>query len=188
VGIGFGLQNIVSNFVSGLILLFERPIEVGDILNIEGQWGTVEKMGLRSTIIRSVTKAEIIIPNSDFVTRKVENLTFSDPDHRFSVKVSTEYGSDAARVLELLVAIAEAHADVSKETTPEAYFMEFGESALQFELFAWTKNLDGRRRIMSDLLTEIDRRFRAEGINIPFPQRDLHLRSIDGRVLAADGK
>lgn len=185
VGIGFGLQNIVSNFVSGLILLFERPIEIGDILNIEGQWGTVEKMGLRSTVIRSVTKAEIIIPNSDFVTRKVENLTFSDPDHRLSVKVGAAYGSDAAKVGELLVAIAGAHPDVSKEPKPEAYFMEFGESALQFELFAWTQNLDGRRKIMSDLLTEIERRFRAEGIEIPFPQRDLHLRSVEPGIFAA---
>jgi small-conductance mechanosensitive channel len=185
VGIGFGLQNIVSNFVSGLILLFERPIKIGDVLNVEGQWGTVEKMGLRSTVIRSGTKAEIIIPNSDFVTRKVENLTFSDLDHRLSVKVGVAYGSDTERVAAILIEIASTHPSVVKEPKPEAYFMEFGDNALQFELFAWTQELDFRRKIISDLLFEIERRFRAEGIEIPFPRRDLHLRSVDRDVLAA---
>jgi len=185
IGIGFGLQNIVNNFVSGLILLFERPIKVGDVLDIEGQWGTVEKMGLRSTVIRSASKTEIIIPNSDFVTRKVENLTFSDPDYRVSVKVSVAYGSDTTKVRDLLIAIAKAHPEVISDPIPEAYFMEFGADALLFEVFAWTHDVMARRKVMSDLLCEIDRRFREEGIEIPFPQRNLHLQSIAPEVALA---
>lgn len=177
VGIGFGLQNIVNNFVSGLILLFERPIKVGDILDIDGQWGTVEKMGLRSTIIRSVTKTQIIIPNSDFVTKKVENLTFSDPDYRLSLKVGVGYGSDTARVREILVDIATSNPKIVSEPKPEAYFIEFGESALIFEMWAWTDDVAAKRQIQNDILLEIDKRFRAEGIEIPFPQRVVHLRN-----------
>lgn len=185
VGIGFGLQNIVNNFVSGLILLFERPIKVGDILNIDGQWGTVAKMGLRSTVIRSVAKTELIIPNSDFVTHRVENLTFSDPDYRINVKISVAYGSDTAKVRDLLIEIAAAHADVLDDPMPEAFFIDFGENGLQFELFAWTRDVTLRARVHSDLLFAIDKKFREESIEIPFPRRDVNLRFVAPELMAA---
>lgn len=177
VGIGFGLQNIVNNFVSGLILLFERPIKVGDILDIDGQWGTVEKMGLRSTIIRSATKTQIIIPNSDFVTKKVENLTFSDQDYRLSIKVGVGYNSDTERVRDILVDIAVSHPKIVTEPKPEAYFIEFGEYALYFEMWAWTDDVVAKRQIQNDILLAIDKRFREESIEIPFPQRVVHIRN-----------
>lgn len=177
VGIGFGLQNIVNNFVSGLILLFERPIKVGDILDIDGQWGTVEKMGLRSTIIRSATKTQIIIPNSDFITKKVENLTFSDQDYRLSIKVGVGYESDTERVRDVLVDIATSHPKIVSEPKPEAYFIEFGEYALHFEMWAWTDDVVAKRQIQNDILLAIDKRFREEGIEIPFPQRVVHVKT-----------
>jgi small-conductance mechanosensitive channel len=167
----------VNNFVSGLILLFERPIKVGDILDIDGQWGTVEKMGLRSTIIRSATKTQIIIPNSDFITKKVENLTFSDQDYRLSIKVGVGYESDTERVRDVLVDIATSHPKIVSEPKPEAYFIEFGEYALHFEMWAWTDDVVAKRQIQNDILLAIDKRFREEGIEIPFPQRVVHVKT-----------
>ena len=167
VGIGFGLQNLVNNFVSGLILLFERPIKVGDILDIDGQWGTVEKVGLRSTIIRSGSKTQIIIPNSDFITKKVENLTFSDPEYRVTIKVAVAYGSDLKMVKQLLIEIAESNPHTDHAKKPQVNLIELGGYALMFELWVWTDDVSHKREIVSEILCEIEPRFRAAGIEIP---------------------
>ncbi|MBF0104937.1 MAG: mechanosensitive ion channel [Deltaproteobacteria bacterium] len=185
VGIGFGLQNIVNNFISGLILLFERPIKVGDLLDIDGGWGVVEKVGLRSTIISTFARTHVIIPNSEFVTQKVTNLTLSDTDYRVKFSVGVAYGSDTALVKETLLGVVKKHPMVEAEPEPLVFLTAFGESSLDFEILTWTKDVLNKQTIMSDLLLEIDREFRQKNIEVPFPQRDLHVRSVDASVVAS---
>ena len=182
IGIGFGLQNIVNNFVSGLILLFERPISVGDIIVFQGEWGTVNRIGLRSTVVETYDRSEIIVPNSQLVSEAVVNWTLSTSTSRIIVSVGVAYGTDIEKVLQILEGVAQNHSDVLKEPAPWAMFSGFGESSLDFELRAWVGSIDSRYKVKSDLGKAIDRRFKEEGIEIPFPQRDLHLRSVDEKV------
>ncbi|MCB1214664.1 MAG: mechanosensitive ion channel, partial [Deltaproteobacteria bacterium] len=179
VGIGFGLQNIVNNFVSGIILLFERPVKVGDLLEIQNEWGEVEKVGLRSTIIRTHSKTQLIIPNSDFITQKVTNLTFSDKDYRVEVPVGITYGSNVELAKNIMEEIASKHPLVSPKRKPKVIFQAFGNSSLDFEIFVWVSDAAQKRFIISDILFEVEKQFRQNNIEIPFPQRDLHVRSID---------
>ncbi|AMV70812.1 hypothetical protein JCM30471_26200 [Desulfuromonas carbonis] len=183
IGIGFGLQNIVNNFVSGIILLFERPIKVGDMVVIENEWGTVRKIGLRSTIVETIDQSEIIVPNSDLVSQKVTNWTLSTKMARVVLPVGVAYGSDLAKVLGLLLAAAEGHEAVVKEPAPSAIFTAFGNSSIDFELRVWIADISRRQVVRSELGQEVDRLFREEGVEIPFPQRDLHLRSLDNSLL-----
>ncbi|MBA3968479.1 MAG: mechanosensitive ion channel [Gemmatimonadetes bacterium] len=185
VGIGFGLQNVVNNFVSGLILLFERPVRVGDIVVVGGEWGTIKKIGLRSTIVVTFDQSEMIVPNGDLVSEKVTNWTLSNPITRVVLPVGVAYGSDVQRVLQILREAAAAHPGVLAEPAPQALFVAFGDSALDFELRVWVKELLLRPEVKSTVLAEVDHRFRAAGIEIPFPQRDLHLRSVDSGVVEA---
>jgi small-conductance mechanosensitive channel len=179
IGIGFGLQNIVNNFVSGLILLFERPITVGDVIVIGGEWGTVSRIGLRSTVVVTYDRSEIILPNSRLVSEAVTNWTLSSPVARIRLPVGVAYGTDIGKVLEILEEVVNGHREVLAEPKPWARFSGFGESSLDFEVRAHVPDVDHRLRVTSDLGKEIDRRFKEEGIEIPFPQRDLHLRSVD---------
>jgi potassium-dependent mechanosensitive channel len=185
VGIGFGLQNIVNNFVSGLILLFERPVRVGDTIVIASELGTIQKIGLRSTTVVTFDKAEVIVPNGDLVSEKVTNWTLTDPVARLILPVGVAYGTNVSRVLEILSEVAASHPDVLDEPAPQALFMSFGDSALDFELRVWVQDLRLRLLVRSSILAEIDRLFRESGIEIPFPQRDLHLRSIDAAIFDA---
>ncbi len=188
IGIGFGLQTIVNNFVSGLILLFERPLKVGDLVQLGDQWGTVRKLGLRATVVQTVDQSEIIVPNSDLVAQPVTNWTLSDRHARLTITVGVAYGSDVPRTMELLAEVARAHPLVLQEPAPQVFFMAFGASSLDFELRTWLADIDKRFPVRSDLHREIDRRFREAGIEIAFPQRDLHLRTVDDgarRALAA---
>lgn len=184
VGIGFGLQNVVNNFVSGLILLFERPVRVGDTVEIGGEWGTIKKIGLRSTVIVTVQRSEMIVPNGDLVSEKVTNWTLTDPTTRVTIPVGVAYGSDVQAVLQILLETARAHPAIVAEPRPVAIFSGFGESSLDFELRIWINDVDQRLVAKSAVLAEIDRRFREARIEIPFPQRDLHLRSVDAGVAA----
>jgi small-conductance mechanosensitive channel len=179
IGIGFGLQHIVNNFVSGLLLLFERPVKVGDMIMIESEWCTVRKIGLRATTVETFDQSEIIVPNSDLISQKVTNLTLSSEQSRVVVQVGAAYGSNVQKVLELLTACAAEHPRVLKDPPPSPLFVAFGESSLNFELRAWVAKTDYRFQVKSDLLSSIDNKFREAGIEIPFPQRDLHLRSLD---------
>jgi small-conductance mechanosensitive channel len=183
IGIGFGLQNIVNNFVSGLILLFERPIKIGDMVVLDGEWGTVRKIGLRSTTVETFDQSEVIVPNSLLVSEKVTNWTLSNEQCRIVVPVGVAYGSDVEKVLHILYASAQTHPNVLDNPPPSAIFTAFGASSLDFELRVWAKSVAERLIIKNDLLLYIDRRFREEDIEIPFPQRDLHLRSVDASVL-----
>ena len=179
VGIGFGLQNIVNNFVSGLILLFERPVKVGDTINIDDQWGTITRIGMRSTVFETLDRSEIIVPNSDLISQKVTNWTFTTNISRIVLTVGVAYGSPLDKVLEILMRVAQEHPEILKDPESSAIFTGFGESSIDFELRVWISDINKRLKIKSELGQAVDRYFREEGITIPFPQRDLHLRSIE---------
>lgn len=183
VGIGFGLQDIVNNFLSGLILLFERPIRVGDGVLIDGEYGTVERIGMRSTVVRNLNEAELIVPNSNMISQKVTNLTHSNRQIRIVVTVGVAYGSDLEKVLRILSEAAQQHQDVLVNPKPMPLFIGFGASSLDFELRVWIGNIDNRPRVSNELLLFMDKRFREEAIEIPFPQRDLHIRSLPDGML-----
>ncbi len=183
IGIGFGLQNIVNNFVSGLILLFERPIKLGDMIMVDNEWAYVRNIGLRSTTIETFDLSEIIVPNSDLISQKVTNWTLSSEQSRVTLPIGVAYGSDIQLVLKILKNCAERHPKVLKSPEPSVLFTEFGESSLDFQLRTWIANANGRLEVKSDLLQAIDDQFRLSGVEIPFPQRDLHLRSIDEALL-----
>ncbi|MFZ5569074.1 MAG: mechanosensitive ion channel domain-containing protein [Thermodesulfobacteriota bacterium] len=184
IGIGFGLQAIVNNFVSGLILLFERPIKVGDMIQIDDQAARIKKVGLRATIVETYDRAEIVVPNSDLISNKVTNWTLADRTRRISISIGVAYGSDVPRVMEILHTCAAENADVLKEPETQVLFMAFGESSLDFQLRIWIDDVDKGPKVISALNLDIERRFREAGIEIPFPQRDLHLRSIDAKALS----
>lgn len=179
VGIGFGLQNIVDNFVSGLILLTERPVQVGDTIETEGLLGEVQRIGIRSSTVRTRTGAELIVPNAQLVSSQVTNWTLSDALRRIEVTVGVAYGTDVSRVLDLLQQVAVENPDVLADPAPQALFRGFGDSSLDFELRAWTGVFDQFVRVQSDLNVAIDSALAAADIEIPFPQRDLNLRTVD---------
>jgi small-conductance mechanosensitive channel len=182
VGIGFGLQTIVNNFVCGLILLFERPIKVGDIIQLGEQWATIRRIGLRATVIQTFDQADIVVPNSDLVTNQVTNWTLTDRNMRIILTVGVAYGSDIPLVLQTLQESTGEHPRVLKKPAPLIYFMGFGDSSLDFQLRVWIDDIDYMNNVRSELNQAIDRKFRERGIEIPFPQRDLHLRSVEPPV------
>ncbi len=179
VGIGFGLQTIVNNFASGLILLFERPIKVGDTIELGTEFGVVKHLGLRSTIIKTFDNAEIVVPNSDLVSAQVTNWTLAERKARVKLPIGVAYGSDIAQVLHILITVAGDHPMTLTTPPPKALFLEFGASSLDFELRVWVSDFNDRRQVQSELNQEINDEFADAGIEIPFPQTDLHLRSID---------
>ncbi len=178
VGIGFGLQNIVNNFLSGLILLFEQPVKVGDMISLDDQTGTVSRIGLRSTVVETFDRSEIIVPNSELISQRVVNWTLTSHEVRVVLPVGVAYGTPLAEVLEVLTQTARENGDVLDTPAPSAIFTGFGDSSINFELRAWIASVDDRLRIRSELGLAIDRHFRAAGIVIPFPQRDLHLHNV----------
>ncbi len=175
VGIGFGLQSIVSNFVSGLILLAERPIRVGDFIVVKGEEGQVRKISVRATEIETDDRASVIIPNSELITGMVKNWTHADTLRRVRIKVGVAYDSDPAEVRDILLACATGHQLVRQTPPPAAVLAEFGADALQFELYCVVGNLANAGTVKSDLHFEILKRFRAAGIVIPVPQREVRL-------------
>lgn len=177
-GVGFGLQNTVNNFVSGLMLLFERPIRVGDTIDVAGISGTVKRIGVRSCTIQTGQEAEVIVPNSNLISNQVTNWTLSSYRRRAEIPVGVTYGTDPEVVLRLLVAVARSYNGVLTSPGPEAFFLGFGESALNFELRFWASH-DRCFQLKSDVAVGICRALREARIEIALPQRDLHLRSID---------
>ncbi len=181
VGIGFGLQNIVNNFVSGLILLFERPIRKGDWIEVGGTEGYVKDIHIRSTIIQTFDRSDVIVPNSELISNQVTNWVLSSKSGRAIVPVGVAYGTDTEKVRDILLAIAEENENVSKSPLmpkPVVLFREFGDSSLNFELRVFLHSVDSRLSVISELNFAIDKAFRKEGIEIPFPQRDLHVKSM----------
>lgn len=179
VGIGFGLQAIVNNFASGIILLFERPIKVGDTIQIGTEYGEVKQLGLRATIIQTFDNAEIVVPNSDLVTGQVTNWTLGDRRVRVKVPVGVAYGTDVAKVLGILQSCAKLNPMVLSTPKPNALFLAFGTSSLDFELRVWIPEFLDKLQVLSDLNEDIDNEFALNNIEIPFPQSDIHLRSVD---------
>ena len=177
IGVGFGSQKVLNNFISGLILLVEQPIRVGDIIELGTLQGKVEKIGTRSTRIRTPSNFEIIIPNSSFLENNVVNWTLADSTIRSSIRVGLAYGSPLTEAAALLKQAADAHPQILRMPEPYVLFVDFAENSLDFELFFWVDLLlrADRRRIESDLRFTIDRVFRDAGIAIAFPQRDIHL-------------
>jgi potassium efflux system protein len=178
VGIGFGLQNVVNNFVSGLILLYERPIQVGDVLEVGTIRGRVSRIGIRSSTLATFDGAEVIVPNATLIATDVVNWTLSDRLRRVDIHVSVSYGSDPAAVLAVLGRVARAHTGVLAVPEPMALFMGFGESGLNFELRCWTPEYDAWVQVGSEIRAAVFAAFKEAGIEIPFPQRDLHVKSI----------
>lgn len=178
VGIGFGMQNIVNNFVSGLILLAERPVKVGDWIEVEGTGGIVERIGARSTTIVTNDNVTIIVPNAELITKNIVNWSHTDPLVRIRIPVGVAYGSDLDAVRGALLEVAAAHPAVLETPAPVVNFLAFADSALELELAVWTREMvQSQRRLRSDLNFAIDAAFRKRGIEIPFPQRDVHLRT-----------
>jgi|SRR5579862_5890224 len=191
VGVGFGLQNIVNNFISGLILQFERPIHVGDMLDIDGTNGTVTRIGIRSSTVKTFQGAELIIPNGNFISAKVTNWTLTNPQRRVELPVGVAYGSDVKLVIKLLERSANAHESVLTTPAPCVYFMGFGDSSINFELRFWITQASDSTSVKSQVgLAAMDLLDQA-GIEIPFPQRDLRLRAVNpdaaAMLLAANG-
>ena len=177
VGIGFGLQTIVNNFVCGLILLFERPVKVGDIIQLGSQWATIRDIGLRATIIQTFDRSDIVVPNSDLITNQLINWTLDDRNMRIILTVGVAYGSDVPLVLETLKACTADNPRILNNPAPLIYFMEFGDSSLNFQIRVWIDDIDYMNEVRSELNQDIDSRFRDLGIEVPFPQRDLHLKT-----------
>jgi len=175
IGIGFGLQNVVNNFVSGLILLFEQPVRVGDIVTVDGEWGEIKKIGLRASVVKRIDYTDLVVPNFIFTSSTIINWTLSDNFVRLTIPVGVAYGSDVPLVMKTLSEVADSITMVVKKPEPQVMFMNFGESSLDFELRVWITNVYERFRVLSELHQGIDRRFRDAGIVIAFPQRDLHL-------------
>ena len=179
VGIGFGLQSIVNNFVSGLILLAERPIKVGDWIIVAGEQGYVRRISVRATRIETFDRAMVVVPNSDLISGVVKNMMLGNQMGRVVLKVGVSYGSDADLVREILLDVARNHAAILAYPEPKVFFLDFGASSLDFGLYAFIPDVDYSFSVHSDLRFAVLKRFREANIEIPFPQRDLHLRSSD---------
>lgn len=177
VGIGFGLQNITSNFMSGLILLFERPIKIGDRITVGETIGDVIAINMRATTIRSLNNISIIVPNSEFIASQVINWSHGDLKIRLDVEVGVSYNSDLDSVLRSLTEVADEDPNVLKNPAPEVIFNNFGDSSWNMQLRVWLKDPQNYYRIRSGLNCAIVKKFRENNVEIPFPQRDLHVRS-----------
>jgi len=177
VGIGLGLQNIAKDFGSGLVLVFERPIQVGDFVEFGQFKGTVERIGARSTEIKTLDQVSIIVPNSRFLEQEVINWSHRNPTSRIRLPVGVAYASDPQRVRQALMEASHRHPGILPTPPPQVFFQGFGDSALEFELLVWIRDPSQQLLIKSDLYFAIETALRQYGIEIPFPQRDLHLRS-----------
>ena len=178
VGVGFGLQNIINNFVSGIIILAERPISIGDRIEVAGVAGRVTKIQLRSTTVVTNDNITMIVPNADFISNTVTNWSHGDPKVRIRVPVGVAYGSDLKLLQRLLLEAAAEHPKALRDPSPVVLFNEFGDSSLNFELGVWTQEMTAAPiHFTSEMNFIIEQKLRENDIEIPFPQRDLHVRS-----------
>lgn len=181
IGVGFGAKNVMDNFISGWILMSERPVRINDVVEMDSQLGRVIQVGNRSTMIRRIDGAHMVIPNSTLLQSNLINWTLVDPNIRNSIKVGVAYGSDVEKVRDILFDILSNNENVLKDPEPSVIFEDFGDSALLFEIWYWAQinTIRELRGIRSDLRFEIDKRFRENDIVIAFPQRDVHLHFAD---------
>jgi small-conductance mechanosensitive channel len=178
VGIGFGLQGIVANFIAGIVLMLERPVRLGDFVEVGPLVGSVDRIGLRSSTVRALDGAEVIVPNESLISREVINWTLSDRKRRVEVKVGVAYGSDPRQVLEILRGALEAHADVIQLDRARVLFEGFGESSLDFSVKFWAGSFEDSIRLKSEVGVAVHDALDAAGIEIPFPQRDVRVVSL----------
>jgi len=186
VGIGFGLQEIVANFISGLIILFEQPIRLGDVVTVGDVSGTVTKIRIRATTIRDFDRKELLVPNKEFITSRLLNWSLSDQVTRMILEVGVAYGTDLDRAIAIVQEVADRHPLVMRDPRPFITFEAFGDNSLLLQMRLFVDQLDKRLAIASELRLEINRRFNAEGIVVAFPQRDVHLdtsRPLDIRLV-----
>jgi small-conductance mechanosensitive channel len=176
VGIGIGLQDLISNFIAGILLIFEQSLRPGDVIEVKGEIGTVEKLSIRSTVVRTLDNVELIVPNNTFLTDSVKTYTKSNRLVRIPVEVGVSYGSDVHLVHEILMNVAHEHEMVRNTPAPVIFFNAFGESSLNFQLNVWVDEPIEKMNISSALHFAIWDAFKQHGVEIPFPQRDLHLR------------
>jgi potassium-dependent mechanosensitive channel len=184
VGIGFGLQNIVNNFVSGLILMFERPIQPGDVVEVSGTSGTVREIGMRATRLKTSEGADVVVPNGTLLSQNLLNWTLGEKSRRLDVSVGVAYGSDLKRVLEILLDAANTTPGLATWPVPSVTFVGIGASSLNFSISAWTNDFYNWGAIRSNMTVRVYDTLRAAGIEMPFPQQDLHLRSISPEARA----
>jgi small-conductance mechanosensitive channel len=180
IGIGFGLQNVVNNFVSGIILLFDPSIQVGDMVQIGDDWGTVNRINIRTTIIQTFDNASLIIPNSQMISNKVTNWSFKDPKVRRQVDVGVAYGSDVQLVHKILLQIVNDMPEIMNDPAPRVDFTDFADSALIFRIRFWITSPEFWLAAPTELRFKIDEEFKKNGIEIAFPQQDIHIRSASG--------
>jgi potassium efflux system protein len=179
IGLGFGMQTMLKNFVSGIIILFERPFRVGDVIDIGGRRGTVTGIGLRASVMQLWDSTETLIPNSTLLESNLTNWTYSNRRVRFTVAVGVAYGSDLRRVSDILAEVAERHGLVEKDPKPQVLLIGFGESTIDFELRFWVDvSRANAAQVSSDLRLMIAGAFSEKGVVIAFPQRDLHLEAV----------
>jgi small-conductance mechanosensitive channel len=183
VGIGFGLQNIAQNFVSGVILLLERPIKQGDFVEVGATRGTVRSIRARATVVTTIDNIDILVPNGQLITEPVINQTYADRYVRVRINVSVAYGSDTELVRRTLLRVAAEHPAVVKTDDTTVLLQDFGDYSLDFTLIVWVDEPSEQMRVASDVRFAIDAAFRRERIQIPFPQRDVHLKSGFARPL-----
>ncbi len=188
VGIGFGLQNLTSNFISGLIMLIEQPVTVGDLVTIESQIGKVSKVQLRATIINTIDNISIIVPNAKFVENQLINWSHGDPRVRLHCPVGVAYGSDVPLVRNTLLQVAKGHSQVLKNPAPQVLFERFNNSSLDFDLLVWINNPEKQFVVKSEINYAIDEAFRKNSIRIPFPQSDVHFYTEAGKVIPVEVK
>lgn len=179
IGIGFGLQNIINNFVSGLILLIERPVKVDDTVQIGEHTGSLKQIGLRASVLRKVDGSDVIVPNSQLISEEVVNWTMLDEKRRIDIPVGVAYGTEPKKVVDLLKPIAAKYSDILQDPEPRVIFVGLGESSLDFEFRVWTGHTEGWVGLRSDLMTEVYSVLTEADIEIPFPQRDLNIKNID---------
>lgn len=183
IGVGFGLQKITSNFISGIILLFEKSIEAGDLVELsDGTFGFVGNTGARSTLITAFDGRDIMIPNEDFIVNRVINWTYNDHKARVEISIGVSYDSDLEKVQAIILEAAKQHPRCMQDPEPACFLREFADSSVNFLLFFWVNDVkEGRYGPTNDVLFTIWNRFKEEGIEIPFPQRDVHIKSIEGK-------
>ena len=174
-GIGFGLQEIIANFISGLIILFERPVRIGDYVTIGTQSGTVTRIKIRATTLSDLDNREILIPNRELITGRVTNWTLTNQTSRMTVAVGIAYGSDTERARDVILSSVKSVKSILKTPEPQVLFLGFGDSALNFEVRVFLPNFVVRPSVAHELHTQINKALESAGISIPFPQRDIHI-------------
>ncbi|MDG1332873.1 MAG: mechanosensitive ion channel [Crocinitomicaceae bacterium] len=187
VGLGFGLQHIFRDFISGIFLLFEGSIKIGDIIEVDDVVGVVLEVNLRSCELKTRDDVKIIVPNSKFLAEEVVNWSHESDQVRFTIELGVAYGSDIDKVNECLVKAMQAHKHVSSSPKPYIHFSKFGESSLEFKMFFWSKNTFLIEQVKSDIRMDLYKRLKENGLEIPFPQRDVHIKGMDNSELLAKG-